>query len=225
MSPRHEHPWVREVLTLYPDLSPLERLYLRLRFSLLGIAQLECHLPREGRIIDLGCGYGYFSNLLAMSSLKREVLGVDLDTQRIEKARRSVGKRSGISFLQQEISRWSIPTCDGIAMIDLLHYFPESEQDELLDRCYRSLAPGGKLLLREADVRPWPKFWSTYLHEWLFTQINFTRSKARGLFFRSSQEISRMLRALGFTTSLLKAKKFTPYSDYIIVGIKERRPR
>ena len=211
-----------KVLALYPDLSPLEWVYIRLRFSLLGIADLERYLPQEGRIVDLGCGYGYFSNVLAVTSIRREVLGVDLDANRIEKARRSIGKRSGINFLQQEISGWSIPTCEGIAMVDLLHYFPSPVQDELLDRCYCSLAPGGKLLLREVDVRPRLKFWFNYLHEWLLTRINFTQSNTRGLFFRSSEEISRVLRYLGFVIALVKEEKITPYSDYVIVGTKQQ---
>jgi 2-polyprenyl-3-methyl-5-hydroxy-6-metoxy-1,4-benzoquinol methylase len=222
MRSKHEPSLLTKVLALYPDLSPLEQVYIRLRFSLLGIADLERYLPEEGRIVDLGCGYGYFSNVLAVTSIRREVLGVDLDANRVEKARRSIGKRSGINFLQQEISGWSIPACEGIAMVDLLHYFPRPVQDELLDRCYYSLAPGGKLLLREVDVRPRVKFWFNYLHEWLLTRINFTQSTTRGLFFRSSEEISGVLRYLGFTIALVKEEKITPYSDYVIVGTKQR---
>ena len=40
---------------------------------------LNKHIPEEGFIVDLGCGYGIFANLLGLLSPKRKILGMDVD--------------------------------------------------------------------------------------------------------------------------------------------------
>jgi len=49
-------------------------LFARIRFFTAPYAALFPHVPKEGFIIDLGCGYGMFSNLLALMSEKRKIL-------------------------------------------------------------------------------------------------------------------------------------------------------
>ncbi|MDB5235136.1 MAG: phospholipid/glycerol acyltransferase, partial [Hymenobacter sp.] len=40
-------------------------------------------LPKKGRILDIGCGYGFMANMLALSSKSRVVKGIDFDEENI----------------------------------------------------------------------------------------------------------------------------------------------
>jgi len=50
---------------------------------------IEAEVPRRGRVLDLGCGHGLFSLLLAATSPERQVTGVDVDGDKLGLARRA----------------------------------------------------------------------------------------------------------------------------------------
>ena len=82
-----------EIVRLYPRLSPWGRLYFPLRFLICPFRRVEAAVPKSGVVVDIGCGYGLFANLLAMRSGTRNVLGYDIDA-----ARSCVGGRTNIAF-------------------------------------------------------------------------------------------------------------------------------
>ena len=51
------------------------------------LQEIGQYLPREGRVLDLGCGFGLFSLYFAIDAPERQMIGVDLDANRIESAR------------------------------------------------------------------------------------------------------------------------------------------
>jgi len=61
------------------------------------------YLPQNGVIVDLGCGYGLISNLLAFE-LERLVIGVELSAPRIAAALQSIKDRRNIEFYAADIA-------------------------------------------------------------------------------------------------------------------------
>jgi len=58
-------------------------------------------VPKKGKIMDLGCGYGFFANLLGLSSPEREVLGVELSARKLQYADRGI---KNVTFLNEDIT-------------------------------------------------------------------------------------------------------------------------
>src|SRR5262245_8364933 len=72
-------------------LPPLERVYASIRFSILRpklLSVMDLLLPDEGRILDIGCGFGLFAAYFGQTQPGRRIVGVDPDAQRIATARR-----------------------------------------------------------------------------------------------------------------------------------------
>ncbi len=119
------------------------------------------HIPDSGFIVDLGCGYGIFANLLGLTSGKRKILGVDLDTFKIGHAPKGI---SNVEFRNADITKIEIPPADCILLIHVLHHLDSYEQQKpLVEACLTKLKFGGKLIIAEIDRRPWWKFLLTQL--------------------------------------------------------------
>lgn len=111
------------------------------------LAWIEVFLPRPSRILDLGCGPGLYSGVLARRG--HSVVGIDLNASSIEHARAAAAAegldieyRRG-SYLDDELGRGydlaMMIYCDFGALAP-----PKAEL--LLDRVREALAPGGILV-------------------------------------------------------------------------------
>jgi len=111
---------------------------------------LACRLARGVDTLDIACGEGYGTNLLA--SHAASVVGVDVSADAIAHASRKY-KRSALRFLLG--SATAIPLTD--ASVDLVVSFETlehlREQDEMLREIRRVLRPGGQLIMSSPDKR------------------------------------------------------------------------
>ncbi len=127
--------------------------YSQLQRSKLGLpagapewASLQAMLPSlEGlRVLDLGCGFGYFSRW-ARQAGAATVLGVDLSENMLARAR-SETKDPAIAFLRADIEHLDLP----FASLDLIfsslaiHYV--ADLPTLLAAMRKWLTPGGRLV-------------------------------------------------------------------------------
>lgn len=113
-------------------------------------------VPVEGFILDLGCGFGLMSNILARKSLHRRVMGVDFDESKIAIAGRTVPARLETSFETQDIRHWEYPEADTVLLIDVLHYWPEETQASIIEKVGACLPEGGTVVFRDAlDEGKW----------------------------------------------------------------------
>lgn len=107
-------------------------------------------------VLDLACGFG--RHALALSGLGYEVTGVDLNPAFIaEASRKAVEKNLNARFLCADMREFRQCGCfDCIIMAyNSFGYFRNPVDDErVIDNCFHSLKPGGKLLLQGA-TREW----------------------------------------------------------------------
>jgi 2-polyprenyl-3-methyl-5-hydroxy-6-metoxy-1,4-benzoquinol methylase len=102
-------------------------------------------LPDRCRtILDIGCGTGEFSRLLAKRADK--VYAVDLSPKTIEVAKQKARQYPSINFYVADILQWEFATkqLDAIISIATLHHLPI---EILLPRLKAALKPGGKLII------------------------------------------------------------------------------
>src|SRR5690606_34397453 len=69
-------------------------------------------VPRDARIIDVGCGYGFLSGMLALTSSGRTITGVDYDEEKIMMARNAFLDRPSVSFRCMDIAKEELPEGD-----------------------------------------------------------------------------------------------------------------
>lgn len=157
---------------------------------------VEQFVPEKGNIIDLGCGWGIFSNLLAIKCKERNVLGIDLDESKIKWARKTIGQRKNIDFQRQDLKSLDMPQINAIILYDVMHHLEESVQLAIFKQCYEKLMDGGRLILKENDIVPKWKLFVSYFVEMLAT--NFSITLTQKIIFRSRDEWRKLLEENGF---------------------------
>lgn len=104
-------------------------------------------LPTEGRLLDVGGGTGRIAQKLAGRAA--QVVVVDSSRAMLVQAR----PKPGLHLAQAGAER--LPFAAGsfarVIVVDAYHHMPG--QAEALDELWRVLAPGGRLVIEEPDVR------------------------------------------------------------------------
>src|SRR5208282_4748046 len=111
---------------------------------------LDGVVPRNGLVLDLGCGYGMATHWLAHATDQRACFGVDYDESKIRVAQRTAPGHPRVKFESHDILNWEFPPCETVLLLDVLHYWTPEKQELILRKACRALRPGGRLILREA---------------------------------------------------------------------------
>jgi len=103
-----------------------------------------------GRVLDVGCGHGRFTRLLAASfGSIRSIVGIDPGKDSIDEARRATDDRR-ITYRLMEIMELAPfpPRFDTVAIAYALHHVPDPPA--VLTRLVSLITPGGHLIVNEA---------------------------------------------------------------------------
>jgi len=186
-------------------------LFIRQRLLFNNFDTIEMLMPKEGRLIDIGCGYGVFTNYLALISGKRSVTGIDKNERKIRFAQRGL---SNTEFRAGNVMNLDLGQCNGFSLIDMLHHLDSFEQQEtLLKFCYDSLEAKGVILIKEIDKIPGSKFFFTKLVD--TAMYPFDR-----IYFRGKNDLAFLLNKIGFAVKSYSIHKGTPYPAYVLEGKK-----
>jgi 2-polyprenyl-3-methyl-5-hydroxy-6-metoxy-1,4-benzoquinol methylase len=207
-----------QLLERYRPLSTWESFYLRTRWRLCPFELVELHVPKRGRVLDFGCGYGMLSNFLALKSPNRRVLGIDLNRERIEVAKRSSKGHPEVSFQLGDVRDFQGIPFDTVVMTDVLHHISDDKVRVLLRIIHSCLSDNGILVVLDVGRSPSRKFYTTYLIDRL---LNLTRS----LHYRSQDLLMRLLGQSGFWVhQAVPADRGLPLSDVIYLCRKDPEP-
>jgi 2-polyprenyl-3-methyl-5-hydroxy-6-metoxy-1,4-benzoquinol methylase len=175
-------PAARRALALYDAGPRTGRIHVRVRWLSAPLSAVERAVPVRGRILDLGCGHGLLSFYLALSSPARQVLGVDIDAEKIEQARAAAATlqpgEADVSFRTVEPSHLPEGPFDAIVVADVLYLLGPAARRDLLDAAVDQLAPDGVLLLKETARTPRWKGALTVTQERLATGLGITAGEA-----------------------------------------------
>ncbi|MGE5424365.1 MAG: 1-acyl-sn-glycerol-3-phosphate acyltransferase, partial [Syntrophothermus sp.] len=202
------HYYRKKLILNYVLKGPVLEWYLRVKMKLANNYEVFDQLiPKEGKIIDLGCGYGYISCMLMMTSDKRIITGVDYDEEKIRVAQNGFLINDRLSFVCDDIAEFPISTSSGFLLSDVLHYLTKEKQEALLHKCIENLDTGGIIVIRDADSANQLKHKSSKLTEFLSTRVikfNKTAPENKTLTFTSAREIEEIAGEYGLGVEIIQ---------------------
>ena len=208
---------LRRILRHYHH--PVIKAYVFGRFKIINLdilERIESHLPRRGRILDVGCGFGLFDLYFALRSPEREILGVDINERRLEIARQAAAEL-GLSNLRFEhmnvAERQPDEPCDGMVTLDILHHVPPASAERLLAVAYGCLSDGGVLVAKDVDTRPAYQRWFT----WWMDKAMDPRTPVH---YRAHEDWQRVLKEIGFTVQCERIHDPLPYPHVLLIAHK-----
>lgn len=179
-----------------------DRLFVKLRLKILPLEALDKYLPQNTNILEIGCGHGLISNYLALSSRQRLVIGVDMDTKRIEIAQKASIGLENVNYINTKIEEANLSPVDVVIFFGVLCLIPKTSWDVLFSSVKQILRPCGLIILH--DIRK-SNHWTYRLHvlkEKIFKLLGIT--KGEGLFVADIHNLDEMMnkKGLKFVESL-----------------------
>ncbi|HIA10867.1 MAG TPA: methyltransferase domain-containing protein, partial [Flavobacteriales bacterium] len=172
-------------------------------------------IPKEGKIVDVGCGYGYLPYMLNFLSEKRDILGIDYDKDKIDVANNCMSKNQNVNFVTGDITDYEFENSDVFVLNDVLHYLQKEDQDLLVTKCIGKLNAEGKLIIRDGDRDLQKRHLGTRLSEFYSTNFGFNMTK-NDLEFVSGKELLGLLEAKDMNVEIIDATRLTSNLVYVI---------
>jgi len=167
------------------------------------------------RVLDAGCDAGDFSFYLARQYPRAEVLGVDINEERLQQ-NREMAVRLGIAnvrFESADLAAADFPArFDLVVSIDVLEHI--RQQQEALASLSRALRPGGYAFFHLPTVRERPvplSRWLTGFHAWAekeHTAKEATADEFVGMVRGTGLEVLHAYRTFGYFTGELANSLF-----------------
>ncbi|MFA5770931.1 MAG: class I SAM-dependent methyltransferase [Patescibacteria group bacterium] len=209
---------VNRIFLLYRT-SGWKRWFSRIRIWEAPCWEVEKLVPRRGIIVDLGCGEGIFTNLWALSSKSRNIVGIDQDKERIRQADKGI---KNVTFRRGNILTAPLLNSNAIILFHVLHHLiSRKDQESLIRKSHQTLKKGGKLIIVEVDI----KFTIKYLISWL-TDHFVAPVLFEGKFYepcinyRRKVDWLNLIREIGFTARAFAVEKNKPYTNLVIECVK-----
>ncbi len=135
-------------------------------------AMLNTARPKIARLLDIGCGHGFFLAHVAARGVA--VQGLEIDSEVAGYAR----ERFGLAVSEAPIESFSAKTqFDGIVMCDVLQHLADPKS--AIERCADLLVPGGILFLQVPNLvgfrLPMGHDWGLPHHIWQFGPRTLSR--------------------------------------------------
>lgn len=109
------------------------------------VSRLDC--KEAAAILDVGCGDGGITALIAKRFTSATVTGIDLSSSMIDYAKTAHKEIDNLSFAEGDVTKLEdIESYDLIVSFAALHWV--KEQEEALSRMARALKPEGKILIQ-----------------------------------------------------------------------------
>lgn len=197
---------------------PVLEWYLRIKIRLENNYKVFTEiLPAKGKILDIGCGYGFLANMLGYTSRSRIITGIDYDEEKITIAQNGYNNPANVSFQYADASQYQFEEQDAIILSDVLHYLSEPAQEALLDKCAKKLSINGILVIRDGIRELEKRHLGTRITELFSTRIlGFNKTSETGLNFISAQLVENVANRYHMSLSRIDTSKLTSNIIFVL---------
>lgn len=196
---------------------PVLEWYMRIKTRMEGnYALFDQLLPQQGRILDIGCGYGFMPYMLQALSPERTITGLDYDEDKIATAAHCYQKNEKLNFVCADAMNYSFGKHHAFIISDVLHYLQPEEQEQLLQRCWEQLEPGGVIIIRDGDADLGKRHEGTRLTEFFSTRVLGFNKTRNNLSFFSGERLRQIVAKMGACLEQIDNTKFTSNVIFVI---------
>ncbi len=202
---------LRDLLDVYSDTSLAFRLFLAHRWWHASLSALEQLVPREGLVLDLGCGHGIAANLFGLRAPGRHILAIERNPAKAALAR---GRVSNVSVIEGDVFAAELPSAGTVTVVDVLHHLESREaQERLLDTVSALIPAGGTLIVKEVTRSRRFRFVATLV-------LDILAYPGERFFFRRHQELVTLLERRHFAVEVVPLWRRVPYAHVALIGRK-----
>jgi SAM-dependent methyltransferase len=203
-------------------------------FAVLADAQI---IPDHAHVIDIGCGRGLLAAwLLAAETLYRDrawstesapqtappvglsFYGVDLVQREVDCGNSALRPLFGerVQLALGDMRTVSLEGASVVAILDVLHYVPYADQDQLLDRIRAALPAGGVLITRVGNAGSgWRFRFSQFVDRCMALKQGHRLPR---MWCRPVSEWVSALESRGFVVSTRPMSQGTPFANVMIAA-------
>lgn len=109
-------------------------------------------LRSDAKILEIGCGTGSATRLVAQTFPSAKITALDLSAPYLKIAQENLRPYNGVSYLQGDGSQlvFKDETFDAVFSVYLLHELPSEERQRMIKEAWRVLKPGGILVFADS---------------------------------------------------------------------------
>lgn len=182
----------------------------------------ELDLKDGERILEVGCGNGYYLSLLKRLGMRLELVGIDNDELALKDAVKFIGNKK-VKLILTDASKLPFPdsSFDKVVMSEVIEHV--KDEKAVLKEIYRVLKKGGILTLTTCNL-DYPFFWDPI--NWILQHIFNTHIKSgfwAGIWNQHTrlykkERIRNLVEETGFKIDICKPLTFwcLPFNHYIV---------
>ena len=172
-------------------------------------AVLQLVRDRDTPLIDLGCGAGILPFYLREHGYRARVIGIDFDQRKIDVARKAATRYRDIDFVTGD-ARHELPADHDVVLLDLLHYFDDASQQQIL----RNVARSARMVIIRQGLRD---------RSWRYRMTKMMDAIGRAIRWMKAESLNYPTRESivaafdGFVAEVTPLWGRTPFNSYLFV--------
>jgi 2-polyprenyl-3-methyl-5-hydroxy-6-metoxy-1,4-benzoquinol methylase len=192
--------------------SVVDRVFLLARLSIIPLDAMDTELRgMRGRALSVGCGHGVVERYLAEINPHVQIVGAELDEERVRLAARSQDRYPMLVVEHADARDLAgYGNFDTVLAVDVLHHVAFDEQASVAKAMAGAIRDGGMCLVKEMDVRPrWKYHWNR-VHDRIVAKewVNC----------RPPAEMAALFEAAGLVAERVERvdRPYGPYPQYVL---------